>query len=251
MKAINFRILHAYYTFKVNAPLKGYIKKKLGSVKPRYTLAELLTILKNIIRYEEMFDIRNQAMIICDQELEKALKVKALHVTEIRELVYLQLVRLPDVLQRVLQRRKTLLSQRTPIASTPVIKKLHSMTLRSHKPMEDQTADKSSKNISISPTLDPTIYKDETAIFELKPEFRTALSSLPSFPQTKTLFTYSQICSLMSKYILANAPKLIDPRNVKVLLIKGDPLSLAFKCDSFHRCQVTSFLRKQLIYVMQ
>jgi hypothetical protein len=44
----------------------------------------VLTILKEIIRDEEMFDMRNPAIILCDKDLEAALNMRALHVTEIR-----------------------------------------------------------------------------------------------------------------------------------------------------------------------
>jgi hypothetical protein len=48
----------------------------------------VLTILKEIIRDEEMFDMRNPAIILCDKDLEAALNMRALHVTEIRYRTY-------------------------------------------------------------------------------------------------------------------------------------------------------------------
>ena len=93
---INRSILHALYTFKENAPLKNYILNKRPSTGESLTLAEVLTILKEIIRDEGMFDMKNPAVILCDQNLEKALNMRALHVTEIRDIVYSQLTRLPD-----------------------------------------------------------------------------------------------------------------------------------------------------------
>jgi hypothetical protein len=246
-------ILHSYYTFKLDAPLRTYIKKKQRSLKPRYTLCEILTILKDIIRDEEMFDMRNPAMIICDQELENALNMKALHVTEIRELVYSQLVRLPEILQTVLKRRrKAALPPSTPICQPRIIKKPESINIEADIPIAIKilTFDKPNKDVKISFTLDPAIFANEKALFKLKPQFRAALSSLPLFPHTKTLFSYTDITKLMSNYILSNKGKYLDQRNIKVALIKGDPLSLAFDCDCFHRCQITSLLRKQLIYVM-
>ncbi len=93
---INRNILHSLYAFKVGAPLKNYILTKRPSTRKFYTLAEILTILKEIIRDEEMFDMRNPAIILCDKNLEMALNMQAMHVIEIRELVYSQLMRLPD-----------------------------------------------------------------------------------------------------------------------------------------------------------
>jgi hypothetical protein len=44
----------------------------------------VLTILKEIIRDEGMFDHSNPAIIRCSPDLDRALNMKALHVTEIR-----------------------------------------------------------------------------------------------------------------------------------------------------------------------
>ena len=47
---INRSILNSYYTFKLGSPLKKYILKKTSYNSESYTLAEILTILKVIIR---------------------------------------------------------------------------------------------------------------------------------------------------------------------------------------------------------
>lgn len=52
---------------------------------------------------------------------------------------------------------------------------------------------------------------------------------------------------MLSEYILSNKEKFFDPRNIKVALVENDPLGIAFKVKSFHRCQVTSLLRKQIL----
>ena len=40
--------------------------------------------MKDIIRGEKLFDLQNPSIIICSNELEEAINMKALHVTEIR-----------------------------------------------------------------------------------------------------------------------------------------------------------------------
>lgn len=42
---------------------------------------------------------------------------------------------------------------------------------------------------------------------------------------------------------------MFDQRNIKVALVANDPLGKAFNVKAFHRCQVTNFLRSQLIHV--
>ena len=45
---------------------------------------QILTILKDIIMREEMFDPLNPSMILCSEELEEAINMKAIHVTEMQ-----------------------------------------------------------------------------------------------------------------------------------------------------------------------
>jgi E3 ubiquitin-protein ligase Mdm2 len=86
-------------------------------------------------------------------------------------------------------------------------------------------------------------------MFELKLDFRAVLSTLPTFNLNQRLFAYGEVCQLLSKYILSKKDCFFDPRNCKLALVKNDLLGKAFQVDSFHRCQVTNLLRKQLIYV--
>ena len=47
-------------------------------------IVQVLTVLKNVIRGEGQFDEKNPSIIMCSPDLEEALNMKALHVTEIR-----------------------------------------------------------------------------------------------------------------------------------------------------------------------
>ena len=102
-KEISNELLESYYSFKEGAPLKRYICMKKGSVEECYTLIEVLVILKDIIRDEGMFDKDNPSVIICDEKLKAALHAVTIHVTEIREIVSSQLLRLPDKYQAILK----------------------------------------------------------------------------------------------------------------------------------------------------
>ena len=81
---LNQNLLNTLFKFNPLSKLKGFLIDKTGVEKTFYSLAEILTILKNIIRGEGMFDHANPSVIICSPELERALNMKALHVTEIR-----------------------------------------------------------------------------------------------------------------------------------------------------------------------
>jgi hypothetical protein len=259
MIELNRQALHSYYTFKPRSPLGCYLKKKCGeSLKPRYTLTEILTMIKLILRDGGMFDFRNPAIILCDKEMEIALNMKAMHVTEIRELVNSQLIRLPDIVQTVMKRKAALNKKSTPDHPIPPTRKRKYETIieQADFPVAMQLvthneADHSSGKLrKMSLSLDQAIYADKNALFKLKPELRATLSSLPSFPHAEMLLNYDTIVKHLTTYILSKKLQFFDPRNFKLAFIKGDPLSYAFNCDAFHRCQVTSLLRKQLTYVM-
>ena len=65
---INKNIINSMFKFKPFSKLKEFIAERTKVRKTYYTLAEILTILKNIIRSERMFDSRNPSMILCSPE---------------------------------------------------------------------------------------------------------------------------------------------------------------------------------------
>lgn len=235
-REVNQNILHSHYAFKADSPLRGYIKKKRHLLRWFYTLAEVLTILKEIIRDEEMFDMRNPAIILCDQDLEKALGMKALHVTQIREQVYKQLTVIPsEYKEEILQ-----LKEISPIANQPL-----STPNTRNEPIN--TAISSAGPIATK--IEPDIYKDKSSKFLLKPLFRQVLSILPNFDTNHSFFTFEEVTALLCEYIDLKRESIIDPRNKKLAIVKNDPLGEVFNVDAFHKDQTTSLLKKQLMYV--
>lgn len=216
---INRDLLNAFYIFKPESPLKTFIHKH---VKPRefYTLAEVLTLLKNIIRDNTLFDVKNSSMILCSEEMEVVFNMKAFHVTEVRNLVCLHLLRLP-------QRYQDMLHFQNPLS---VVEPFHC-------DKEGATA----TTLAARPS--------EHDLFELKPDFHHVLSQLPHFNRNKYRFSYCEITKFLSDYILSRKDSLLDSRNIKVALVANDPLGKAFQVNSFHRCQLASLLKKQLVPV--
>ena len=90
---LNSDQLNTIYQFNPRSRLKRFLARRTGSRRNYYSLHEVLMSLQQIIRKERMFDHSNPAIIICSSELERALDMKALHVSEIRDLVLLQLTK--------------------------------------------------------------------------------------------------------------------------------------------------------------
>jgi hypothetical protein len=238
---MNKRINNLNYTFRVDAPLKNYIHSKTNSVREIYTLAQLLTILKNIIGDEGLYDPRNTYIILCDTAMEAAFDLPGMHVTEIREFVFRQLELLPEEYQNpvlVSASVSEILPQET--VSEPTTSTVGAQsTVGSEVQIIDQTVRRISNKI----------YSNTNARFEMKPDFRDVLSLVPGFEHHRTLFSYDEITALLSTYLLSRKESIFDSRHIKLALVKNDPLGKAFDVDCFHRCQVTSMLRKQIIYV--
>ena len=67
--------------------LKEYICRKGGIKREEFTLEKIFTILIDTIREEQLFDYGNTQVIFCSPELERCLRVKALHVSQLKELL--------------------------------------------------------------------------------------------------------------------------------------------------------------------
>jgi hypothetical protein len=88
---INQQVLHSKYKFKENAPLKEYLRQRVPAFREVHTLREMLTMLKDIIRDNFLFDENNPSMIDGDPPLEAALGKREVSVNEIRSVVHRQL----------------------------------------------------------------------------------------------------------------------------------------------------------------
>ena len=80
----------ALVKFKTNSTLEQFLLQKTGN-KEKFTFKQILIALKNIIRSEELYDPRNPSVVLCSQELERTLNMRALHVSELPNLVISQI----------------------------------------------------------------------------------------------------------------------------------------------------------------
>ena len=81
----------ALVKFKTNSTLEQFLLQKSGNKEKAFTFKQILIVLKNVIRSEELYDPRNPSVILCSQELERTLNMRALHVSELPNLVISQI----------------------------------------------------------------------------------------------------------------------------------------------------------------
>ena len=239
---INQNLLNTLFKFNPLSKLKRFLSDKTGVEKALYSLAEILTILKNIIRGEGMFDHANPSVIICSPELERALNMKALHVTEIRDLVLSQITKVPD------QSLRENFTQEINCRGTTI--NISRTNLNLEAPRDNQPQQQSQQQpprIIRTANSSTAIYTDKNAKFTLKPKFLKVVQLVPGADPKQRIFSYEDVTILLTKYILSRKDTMFDTRNIKLALIADDPLGDAFGVKAFHRCQVNNLLKKQLI----
>ena len=69
--------------WKEGSRLKQFLNLKCGEKDRSFTYLQVLKALKDVIISEKLFDPKNPAIILCDENLEQALDQKALHVSQL------------------------------------------------------------------------------------------------------------------------------------------------------------------------
>ena len=90
------KLLNTTFKFKTHSKLKDIITSKSKTEKIFYSFIEILSILKEVIRDERLYDQTNPAIIICSPKLEDALDMRALHVKQINQVVLPHLEEIVD-----------------------------------------------------------------------------------------------------------------------------------------------------------
>ena len=69
--------------WKEGSSLKQFLNLKCDENERSFTYIQVLKILKDVIISEKLYDPKNPAIILCDDDLELALNQKALHVSQL------------------------------------------------------------------------------------------------------------------------------------------------------------------------
>ena len=203
--------------FKNESKLSNFIKSKNYTVNLFFRVYEILTILRDIIRTENLKDATNPSIILCTPELEEALNMKALHIGEFRTAIIKDLVIIQeDFAEEYFQIPKIFLGG-----------------------FENQYL------INTPPTSNP-IRVTSNDKFTCNPKFLAVLRTLPEVSAMKEVFTYGELTVYLSKYILKNKCTFFDMRNIKIALVAKDLLGEAFGVNTFHKSQVHDLLQRQI-----
>ena len=85
---------------------------------------------------------------------------------------------------------------------------------------------------------------DQHECYQLNSEFREVMETVQLLE--RKLFTFKEASYVLSKYIIKKRKELVEPRNISIVDLTGDPLEKIFDKRHFHRRQTEGLLRKQL-----
>ena len=194
--------------WKPNNQLHQY-SRDLGFMKTSFGVQELMSFIFHHLFSRKMYDPTNPLVIHLAQDLEEIIKVRALHVHQLRWYV----------LQQITLHRPTEMILVQPFNLPEIVTSFHG-----YNPQPTTNAGR----------------------FVMSAALRQAFMNVPIINLSSSIVTFDQACGFLSEYVLYNRSRLIDRRNIVIALVHDDPLGSVFGVNSFHRDQATYFLRKQL-----
>jgi hypothetical protein len=193
---VNHNLLHTIFQFKPLSMLNNFLISKTGIDKPYYSFLEILIIFRDVIRKESMFDPNNVSIILCSSELEDTLNVKAFHLSQLKGLILTHITKLQDL---------------------NLYKKVN-VYINNSLLDADLTPTGIIRHASLS--ISSLTHKD--AKFTLQPSFLQVIQSVNGTDSGKTVFSYSEVTTLLSMYILSRKDHLFDYRNKELALDDRD-----------------------------
>lgn len=212
-----------HYGIKTNSFLHGYFKDS-NLDTDNVCMNKILSLIKNHALNGKLFDVRNPAMIICDQLLENIFQVRALHITQVRGALAKSLV------------PKTVLSEE------PCVTIYATQNRNNVVPM-------GVLNSGVG-TISSTFAGSEVTMkYKLSEPLKELYRQSKILQHQQDLFTYREAAALLVQYIRKRRSHIIDWRNMEVCLLYKDPLGAVFNCEAFHKSQIKMYMRKQLLPV--
>jgi len=207
--------------------------------KLEYTLFVVLSALRHVISRERLYDPNNTTVIICSTDLERALDMKFLHVTEIRDVVLTQMELLPPVLLASLPNTPVSSATTPPVGVAPTPQPTVQPPQNISNNSQSQENSRNLENLANTQTPNipgngqQQINAGNGAKFDIegrywvKPLFLKVLRQVRGVNPTQVVFSYREVTSYLSQYILDNKDNFFDNRNIKIAHVEGDPLGIA------------------------
>ena len=214
------------YVFKGGAPLKPFLVRHY----PKYEFGpfQIQDIMSDMRSLTTNYDSTNTDIVLCHEELDKALCVKAFHKHDLKWWICQQIIKADAH------------DSRPFIVPTPTL------TIFPYYEITDPK------------TYMAPIWERETffhryefvnpdTLCRVKPAFLRVIRTLSGVDQNRVRFKYSELAHFLRRYISENVDKLIDERNSSIAHCQGDILANAFRVRTFHKSQGMQLIKTQLI----
>ncbi len=218
-------------TFRRYSTLKDYLHKKFPKIvnekNETYTLLEILELLETIVRKEHLYDERNPCIVICDEDLAKALKVKYTLTADVRFYVAKQLliscckkchIKLTDKQVRITDARILHPPRWSSETATAII------------------AAKNTKEV-----------KPIGELKKIKQKLRQFMITYNKLPENTELFTWENIRNTILRYFEDNDDTIYINNNRTIAVIKNTPLEEALEVNALDLDQLRSLIQHQTI----
>ena len=216
-------------TFKRYSPLKDYLNEKFPKIvndkNQTYTLLEILQLIETIVTKEKLYDDRNPCIIICDEDLSKALKVKCTITSDVQFHVSKQLL-------------------------ISCCKKCHIQIMKKQARITDRKIIHPPRWASYTSTaiIAARNTKDEKPNGELRqiyPNLREFIIKYKKIPEDTELFNEIDIRRTIMKYIRDDEDRILINNDSSIAVIKNTPLEKALGVNAFDLHQLASLVQHQ------
>ena len=177
-------------------------------------LDAVVCVLEEVIETEQLYDPNNTQIVLANHELETALNVRSCHRYELREVIA----------------RRLLIPQGV----------IYSMPDPLPEPYKRY-------NYSPSPYRDLMVGLHANTKVVCRPKLAAFIQKQGYADANKSVFTYGELTSLISRYLLEKRQTLFDDRNIRIANLTNDPLGEVLGVLACHKSQVTRLLQEQLI----
>ena len=221
--------------FLPHSLLGVYVQVRRGRQRrsERVCISDILTIIRDDVRENKMYDPTNPDIIILSGNAKEVLQARYLHKTELPCLIMEQM-------------SISMARQRSHHIQTP-------SAIRAEVLQVLEEVDRHVELIaSEAPPPGKTIFQFSTQVesystssFSITLALRRVLRTLPDHHE-RELYTYIELYNSVSMYITTNS-QLIDEQNHEIIKCKHDRLGEAFLVDTFHKCQLKILITAQLV----
>ena len=215
------RLLSNTFSFNRRQGLKRFIQRNGGTRKPKYKVCEVITITNKYIVERQLCTQGNRDIVFCPSELEKALGVKILHIS--------------DICYYLLQEQVQYLFAQKALEASP------------NQDENPYLIDISSRDVEKIEELITSFEESPLVRYLCEKNLLLLFQSALNVDRRRRIFSYQDIHGMFLEYLKNNNHKFQNIKNPNLFFIKNDPLGGIVGMDWFSECQIKKVVKSLII----